>query len=508
MIRLVMLVGMILGLAIAPAAQAERRVALVVGNGAYRQAAPLANPANDARAVSAALQRLGFEVVAGVDLSNTALRDAIRRFADKLPGADVALFFFAGHGLQVAGENYLIPTDAVIGSEVDLDFNTVRMDFVLRQMERAPGVKIVFLDACRDNPFARELARSMGPTRSAALKRGLAEIGGGGGTIIAFATDPGSVAFDGTGRHSPFTAALLQHLEAPGVEIGLMLRRVTQDVYKATGARQRPWMNASLTGGEFYLKPGTATASPLPPPPPVSVPQPKAAGSPPPPTGSGGDAIELALWQAAEGSRDRADYEEYLRQYPNGRFARMARLRIDRLAAGGLPPAPGGAGQPAGRDIDIRDRLRAESFKASANEIAFGLNHAYIPNATTTLTLVNQSGVGVGIGILTENASAGACTGRVNHASGISLVYNGSLSSGIRLDELEEDPRKRRSLAWLAAGARVTVGIVIFCDSGGLERAIAADLSVSLVVSAQDALVTLPLSVGGLRVRQVPKKEY
>lgn len=499
MLRFIPLLAVALCLAMIAAARAERRVALVVGNGAYKQAAPLANPSNDARAVSAALERLGFEVVAGIDLGANELRDTIRRFADKLPGADVALFFYAGHGLQVAGENYLIPTDARIRSEVDLDFNSVRMDFVLRQMERGPGVRIVILDACRENPFEKELARSMGTTRSASLKRGLAEIGGAGGTIIAFATDPGSVALDGTDRHSPFTAALLKHLEAPGIEIGLMLRRVTQDVYKATGTRQRPWMNASLTG-EFYLKPGTAVP-PQSAPPTEPAPQPKAAGNPAP--AGGGDQIELALWQAAESSRDRADYEEYLRQYPNGRFARIARNRI--AASGGAPPAGGGASAAAGA-TDIRARLRPDSFKAAATEIAYGLNHAFIPNAVIRLTLVNQSGVGVGIGILTENASAGPCTGRVHQASGVSLVYNGSLSAGIRLDELEHEPPKRASLAWLAAGARVSVGITIYCDAGGLQGATSADLSLSLLIAAQDVLVTLPLSVDGIRVRQVPNR--
>src|SRR5262245_90423 len=130
----------------ASSAQADRRIALVIGNGAYTQAAPLSNPANDARAVAAALERLGFEVVSGFDMSNADLRKAVRSFADKLVGADVALFFYAGHGLQVAGENYLIPVDAAIRSEADLDFNAVKMDLVSRQMDREAKVKIIMLD--------------------------------------------------------------------------------------------------------------------------------------------------------------------------------------------------------------------------------------------------------------------------------------------------------------------------------------------------------------------------
>jgi uncharacterized caspase-like protein/peptidoglycan hydrolase-like protein with peptidoglycan-binding domain len=315
----------------ASSAQADRRIALVIGNGAYTQAAPLTNPANDARAVAAALERLGFEVVSGFDMSNADLRKAVRSFADKLVGADVALFFYAGHGLQVAGENYLIPVDAAIRSEADLDFNAVKMDLVSRQMDREAKVKIIMLDACRDNPFQKELTRSMGKTRSATVKQGLAEISNAGGTLIAFATDPGSVALDGDGKHSPFTTALLKHIETPGVEIGLIMRRVTKDVFELTGERQRPWTNASLTG-ELYLKPGDTAGTP------PSAQMPVAA--PPSSTTFDDRQMELAMWQAADKSGQVADFEEYLKRYPNGQFAGLARNRLEALKnkPAGSPP--------------------------------------------------------------------------------------------------------------------------------------------------------------------------
>ncbi|HEX2886380.1 SUMF1/EgtB/PvdO family nonheme iron enzyme [Vineibacter terrae] len=312
MLRALALAAMLVSVLLAPSpSHADRRVALVIGNGAYTQAAPLTNPANDARAVAAALERLGFEVVSGFDVSNADLRKAVRSFADKLVGADVALFFYAGHGLQVAGENYLIPIDAAIRNEADLDFNAVKMDLVSRQMDREAKVKIIMLDACRDNPFQKELSRSMSRTRSATVKQGLAEISNTAGTLIAFATDPGSVALDGDGQHSPFTAALLKHIETPGIEIGLMMRRVTKDVFEATGERQRPWTNASLTG-ELYLKPGAPAA--------VSAPS--------------DAALELAVWQTLDKGGQAADYEEYLKKYPNGQFAGVARRRLEALRTG------------------------------------------------------------------------------------------------------------------------------------------------------------------------------
>ena len=358
--RIVALFALAIGLVtLASAASAERRVALVIGNAAYKHAPALANPANDAKAVTAALERLGFEVVSGFDLSNADLRKTVRSFADKLNGADVALFFYAGHGLQVGGENFLIPVDAAIQTEADLDFNAVKMDLVSRQMDRESKIKIVMLDACRDNPFEKQLSRSMGKTRSAALKKGLAEINTAGGSIIAFATDPGDVALDGDGKHSPFTEALLRHIETPGVEIGLMMRRVTKDVFEGTREKQRPWTNASLTG-EFYMKPAEPGAAP------AATPAPAAAA----PTGSNFDErqIELAFWQSADKSGTAADYEEYLKRYPRGQFAGMAKNRLEALK--NKPDAPRTADAGQGRSVDAG---AASKNADEASELAIGL---------------------------------------------------------------------------------------------------------------------------------------
>jgi uncharacterized caspase-like protein len=230
---------------------AQKRVALVMGNSAYRHVAKLANPANDAAGMAAALTRLGFEVIEGRDLDKTATEKTIRAFQKSLSGADVALFFYAGHGLQVAGQNYIAPIDATLKAEGDLDFETVPVDLVLKQMERGTKTNLVFLDACRDNPLADNLARSMG-TRSASVGRGLARVGAGLGTLIAFATQPGSVALDGAGANSPFTAALLKHIERPGIDVGELMIEVRREVLAATNGVQVPWDQSSLTG-RFYF---------------------------------------------------------------------------------------------------------------------------------------------------------------------------------------------------------------------------------------------------------------
>ncbi len=241
----------------AATAQSAKRVALVIGNSAYANVLQLANPRNDAADMAAKLQSLGFEVTSGTDLDLAAMRATVRDFIKNLDGTHLALMFYAGHGLQVNGVNYMVPIDAKLATQDDLEFEAMPMDIVLSAMERNAEVNLVFLDACRDNPLARNLARSMG-TRSAAVGVGLARMGSGVGSLIAFSTQPGNVALDGQGRNSPFTAALLQHLGAPGEDITRELIRVRRDVIAATQGKQVPWDNSSLTG-EVVLVPGEAS---------------------------------------------------------------------------------------------------------------------------------------------------------------------------------------------------------------------------------------------------------
>lgn len=234
-------------------AEGERRVALVIGNAAYTAANPLANPVSDAGDIAKALTRLGFEVILGLDLDKVSFDAKIREFARALDGATTALMFYAGHGLQVAGQNYLVPVDAKLATERDLDFEAIRLDFIMKQMElgREDKTNIVFLDACRDNPLSRNLARSMG-TRSASIGKGLAEVSTGVGTFISYSTQPGNTAADGKGRNSPFAAALVKHIAAEGRNLTAIMIDVRRDVIAETSGSQVPWDHSALTADFFF----------------------------------------------------------------------------------------------------------------------------------------------------------------------------------------------------------------------------------------------------------------
>jgi uncharacterized caspase-like protein len=246
-------------------AWAEKRAALVIGNAAYVNSGALANPVNDANDVAAVLGKMGFEVLLGVDLDKRGFDLKVREFARTLAQADVALFYYAGHGLQVSGRNFLVPVDARLETERDLDFEGVGLDFVLKQMEleREGKTNIVLLDACRDNPLARNLARTMG-TRSANVGQGLAQVRTGVGTFIAYSTQPGNVALDGQGRNSPFTSALTKAVQEPGRTITTVMIDVRKDVLAATGGRQVPWDHSALTGDFYFHRAAAAGAMPKP----------------------------------------------------------------------------------------------------------------------------------------------------------------------------------------------------------------------------------------------------
>jgi hypothetical protein len=240
-------------------ALAEKRVALVIGNGAYRNATPLPNPPNDARDVAAALTRTGFETIVGIDLDRAGMDKASVSFTRAARDADVAIFYYSGHALQFAGINYLMPVDAQLTDEADLRLMS-RVDDVVTDLQQAKNLRILVLDACRDNPFAEALKRSIGRTRSASLGNGLAKIDSPQGMIVAYATQAGHTAEDGSGRNSPYTSAFLKHIET-AEEIGTVFRRISADVYDTTQRTQLPELSLSLIG-EFYLKGRSSAALP------------------------------------------------------------------------------------------------------------------------------------------------------------------------------------------------------------------------------------------------------
>ena len=237
---------------------ADKRVALVIGNSAYVNANKLANPANDAADMGDHLKKLGFQVFLGLDLDKAGFDAKIHDFSAALEESGTAILFYAGHGLQVGGQNYLVPIDAKLARERDLEFEAVKLDFILKQMElgRDNKTNIVFLDACRDNPLSRSLARNMG-TRSTAVGQGLAQVDAGVGTFVAYSTQPGNVALDGAGRNSPFTAALTKRMTEPGRNLTSVMIDVRKDVIAATSGKQVPWDHSALTG-EFFFDPKAA----------------------------------------------------------------------------------------------------------------------------------------------------------------------------------------------------------------------------------------------------------
>lgn len=289
-------------------AAADKRVALLVGNGVYAHASHLENPANDAEDMAAALKELNFDVVSGINLDKSAFDDKLRQFSRALAGADVGLFFYAGHGLQAKGVNHLIPVDATIANDYDLQLESVTLDSILTLMDQAK-TRIVILDACRNNPFARTLARS---TNSRGINEdlGLAmSVASGLGTFIAYATQPGNVASDGNGRNSPFTGPLKLHITEPGVSVTDLMILVRHDVVTATDGKQVPWDHSALLG-KFYFSEGQAI-------------QPDAAMF------ATGEAAQA--WGWIKNTSDPAILEEFIRRYGSTTFGTTAKQRLAEL---------------------------------------------------------------------------------------------------------------------------------------------------------------------------------
>lgn len=287
--------------------RAQHRVALVIGNGAYQYLPRLANPTNDARLIAATLQSVGFELIGGnaqVDLDRAGFERAIREFGAALANASVGLFYYAGHGVQLQGMNYLVPVAANPITAADVDFELIDANTVLKQMELGGStLNVVILDACRNNPFGGRGLRDAGG--------GLAQMQAPRGTLISYATQPGNVAIDGVTGHSPYTAALAETIREPGLPILEVFNQVGVAVDRATAGQQQPWVALSPLEGTFYfLGPTTVNIAPTPDP-------------------------ETVFWQTAAQGNNVTDYQEYLRQYPQGRFAGLAH---NRLAA--LNPTP------------------------------------------------------------------------------------------------------------------------------------------------------------------------
>lgn len=281
-----------------PSIGAAQRVALLIGNSEYSTSElRLRNPARDVAALGQALDHLGFDVIEAVDQSAGDMRSALTKFETAAKDAEMALFFFAGHGVQIGQQNHLIGTDFAGTNTAALRESAITMEEVRAAIVRAaPKIGVLILDACRDNPFAQ----------NGDVLPGLAQVRGAAGLLIAYATDPGNVAFDGVGENSAFTSSLLDHIDTPGLDIRLMFGRVRQDVVLNTAGRQIPWVEESVLG-EFELAPASETAL------------------------LEEEALEMALWRSIMSSQNQEDYQDFLTEFPNGLFAEFARDRLTDL---------------------------------------------------------------------------------------------------------------------------------------------------------------------------------
>jgi hypothetical protein len=290
-------------------AAAADRVALLIGNNSYAST-PLRNAANDARDLAEALKDLGFQVIVRENASRKDMIDALREFGQAIDGAGTALFFYAGHAMQFKDRNYLIPIDAAMGSEEDVTFFSVEIGQIFDRMDRArTRFNFLILDACRDNPFAASFKVS---------STGLAQMSSPSGTLIAYATSPGSVAADGFGRNGIYTKHILQNIRVPDLPVEIMFKRVREGVERETRRLQTPWDSSSLKGDFAFNSAGGA----------------RAAGQAVPAAGPSADAtmsMEREFWVSVRDSNRPEDIRAYLDKYPNGNFAALARNRLDAL---------------------------------------------------------------------------------------------------------------------------------------------------------------------------------
>ncbi len=263
LIRFVLAIAFLVGLSLS--AQAEKRMALVIANGVYKNVPALANPPRDGEAIAALLHQIGFETDTRLNLDRAGFESALADFSQSAEDADIAIVYYAGHGIEVDGRNYLIPVDAKLATDKQARFELIGLDDVMASLDGVKGLRAVFLDACRNNPFLASMTRSKA-TRS--IAQGFTPVEAQNGTIISYAAKEGTVAADGLGDHSPYATALLAYMGEPGLEIQFMLRKVRDKVQKLTGGRQEPYISASISGDPIYLaeppKPVTQSAEPDP----------------------------------------------------------------------------------------------------------------------------------------------------------------------------------------------------------------------------------------------------
>jgi uncharacterized caspase-like protein len=344
-IALIATISLTLGNPHPASAQSEKRVALVIGNSAYEKVSKLPNPRRDAEAMGAMLQRAGFDVLVRGDVGGAAMKKALRDFSERVQNADMAVVFYAGHGIEVNGTNYLVPVDAALERDLDVEDETVPLDRVTQMIDSAKRLRLVVLDACRDNPFAQAMKRT---TATRSIGRGLARVDVvGSDTLIAFAAKHGSTASDGVGGNSPYTAALVKHLATPGLDLRLALGRVRDEVLMSTGNKQEPFTYGSLGGAELPLVRAAATTVGAP----VAI-----TGATTGPAHAPAASEAASEWQRVD-KTSVAELETFARRHGTSIEAEYARARLAELRK--QPPAVA-AIDPRASPLQERDRIAAE----------------------------------------------------------------------------------------------------------------------------------------------------
>ena len=347
-------------------AWAEKRVALVIGNSTYQNADHLANPANDAMLVAAALKRAGFDVVESqLDLKSVDMRRALRDFHDQTVDADVAVVYYAGHGLEIDGTNFLIPIDATLERDTDVYDEAFSLDRVLIAIEPAKQLRLVIVDACRNNPFADTMKRTLG---SRSIGRGLAKVEPATtNTLVAFAAKAGLTALDGNDKDSPYATALVKYIATPGLDLRRAFGFVRDDVLKATGNRQEPYVYGSLGGEDVSLVPAKSVL-----------------------TSVQSDArtdYQLAL---QIGNKDALN--AFLAQYPDGFYANLARLQLGKLAANQMQAAAPGKPSTDQQQPAAKTDRQSDVPKAEANDRPFANESAKLENSRARFTGTSGGG--------------------------------------------------------------------------------------------------------------------
>ena len=333
--RLLLILVALAGLSnVAAWANTEPRLALIIGNASYKSS-PLNNPVNDARLMEKVLKDAGFTTIKAENASIREMRRLVRDFGDKLKASGgVGLFYFAGHGVQVRGENFLVSTDSDILNEDEIADDSVNVSVILEKMQTANNrMNLIILDACRNNPFA---------TKSRSALSGLAAISAPSGSLVAYSTAPGSVASDGKGKNGLYTEYLAKAIAQPGLPVEEVFKQVRSSVRKDSNFQQTPWENTALEGSFFFKAaiPVVVAAPPSPPRPPAIIVKPEplvVQPSRPDPI-----VVDMAFWESVKTSQRTGELQAYLTQFPSGVFAVLARMRIDEIKtiAAAPPPPP------------------------------------------------------------------------------------------------------------------------------------------------------------------------